>query len=814
MAIYSFNRRQVIVGFFLFSLSFLPLSITAQVTRGQLLRMFYTASTYHNNGNDEKAVETYREIATLAPQYPDTYLRMAELYDEADNVESAIVMYRKYINIEMDDEKVKEPRKRLRELEKRLGMEHYEDTELKQVQQLFAKYNVVQQTSSSKQIQQKSSVSSASTSSGGLQLFSEVDKEISIQQSTEGQLEDGEDNEHASEIKEYARPIQQIDDVNQGLSLFSLSALVETRNESLGNVEEDGVLEEERVELIKEAPLDVDADMATIDGEFARSGGLVEDEDVVIDDAFLAKVRMQPFTSTDVELTVSNLSVDECSAPLLTYAKRNRLIQYNIDPSKATGEIAQPANVEKFADMIAGKWVSSDCNSAGLETWIFDISQTGNVWYVTLDDQSGVYLEVDENFVHESWNAIKGIWAYDHSMSNMIKELKAKTVNAQIQNETLLFSFVTEHQYKPNKTVYTWSRNILDGVTGFIPFGGVVSQVGNTLINYISEKDQQKTYTTTIQFYLKVVTSNALHCEYVMSEKERSSDGEREIHKARKSCYLYKAVGQYTGFDFEMDIENDLLNKKLYSVLKTDAATDISKLYPLAQMTYYGAGTKKSISKAVGMMQKLAEQDNCQRAKAWLVPVCYNLSMDEEAYPLRVVRKQFRKYADETLGELLLENYPYAYSLQADMLVSGGVNTNQIVALYEKAASLGDVYAMYKLGMVYAEGQMADKDAAKAVSYLSKAAEGGYADAYLQLALLYRYGKLVEKDYRLYTKYLFSAINDGSVTALKELSNAHCLGLGVEQNFDMANQIKERYMRAVCDEWKEVLNMYGYNAIM
>lgn len=814
MAVSSFNRRQVIVGFFLFSLSFLPLSITAQVTRGQLLRMFYKASTYHNNGNDEKAIETYREIATLAPQYPDTYLRMAELYDEANNVESAIVMYRKYINVEMDDGKVKGPRKRLRELEEKLGMEHYEDTELEQVQQLFAKYNVVQQTSSSESNKQRSSVSSSSASPGSLQLFAESDKETSMQQPADKNIENEEDEELTPEVKEFARPISQSNDVNQGLSLFSLSALVETRNESLGNVEKGDVLEEERVELIKEAPLDVNADMATIDDEFVQSGGQDEDNNVVIDDAFLAKVRMQPFASADAGLAVSSIAVDECDVPLLTYAKRNRLVQYNIDPSKATGIIAMPANVEKLTDVLAGKWVSSDCNSAGHETWIFDISQTGNVWYVALDDQSGVYLEEDEDFVHESWNAIKGIWAYDHSMSNMIKELKAKTVNAQIQNETLLFTFVTEHQYKPNKTVYTWSRNILDGVTGFIPFGGVVSQVGNSLINYISEKDQQRTYTTTVQFYLKALTRSALRCEYVMSEKERSSDGEREIHKVRKSCYLYKTVGQYSGFDFEMDIENDLMNKKLYSVLKSDAATDISKLYPLAQMAYYGAGTKKSISRAVDMMQKLAEEDNCQRAKAWLVPVCYNLSMDEEAYPLRVVRKQFRKYADDILGELLLDNYPYAYSLQADILVSSGTNTNQVVDLFEKAASLGDVYAMYRLGMIYAEGQMAEKDATKTISYLSKAAEGGYADAYLQLALLYRYGKLVEKDYRLYAEYLFSAINDGSVAALKELSHAHYLGLGVEQNFDMANQIKEHYMRATCNEWKEVLNVYGYNTIL
>ena len=116
--------------------------------------------------------------------------------------------------------------------------------------------------------------------------------------------------------------------------------------------------------------------------------------------------------------------------------------------------------------------------------------------------------------------------------------------------------------------------------------------------------------------------------------------------------------------------------------------------------------------------------------------------------------------------------------------------------------------------MLYVDGQMEEKNASKAISYFTQAAEKGYADAYWQLALLYRAGKLVDKDYKKYAEYLFKAINDGSINALKELSEAFCLGLGVKQSFDIGNQMKMYYMQATNDEWKEVLNVYGYNTIL
>lgn len=811
MALFNCNKRLRLFGVLLLC-GGLMTPMVAQVTRGQLLRLFYKASSYQNSGNADKAIETYREIATLAPQYPDTYLRMAEVYEKSGDVESAIVMYRKYINLEMDDQKVKEPGKRLKELESKLGVEHYEEAEEQQVMALFAKYDVVKSIPQSNDSGAKDS--QTSSTNGTLQLFAQPNNEepkttiTTTVESAKAKDTEGGNETTKTVTPSYAQPVNM--GSGQGLALFSLSALVETRNEFVQNefAQQNDTSSEESIERIKTAPIDVTSDIASIDKGLNKDySNVTSDEKITLDMEFLNQVRVTN------EVAGKENQGDFCESPLLTYVKQDRLSLYRIDPTQATGNLEAETNVSNLGDILTGKWVSSECNGRGHETWMFEISQFGDTWTVSLDNLSGIYTGND-NILTESWHAIKSILAFDHDISSQIKELKSNSVNAQVQNGKVSFYFVSEHQYKPNENIYNWSRNILTGISGFVPFGGVVSKVGNSLLNYASEKDLQKTYTTTIEFNLRPVTSNALRCEYVISEKERSNLGEKEIYKDRNACLLYKTEFSYKGFDFTSDSENNLLNKKLYTLLKEEAKSDKSKLYPLACMEYYGAGTKKSISKAVELMQELAEQENCQRAKAWLIPVCYNLSLDEQAYPLRVVRKHFRSYADGLLEELKREQYPHAYSMQADIYVSNSTHLEDVLPLYTKAANLGDVYALYQLGMLYVDGQMEEKNASKAISYFTQAAEKGYADAYWQLALLYRAGKMVDKDYQKYAEYLFKAINDGSINALKELSEAYCLGLGVKQSFEIGNQMKMYYMQATCNEWKEVLKVYGYNTLL
>ena len=784
MALIGSNKQQRMRTIIVFLVGMLVVSVDAQVTRKKMLTSFYKATTYCNAGNPDKAIEILKEIAEQAPMYPDTYLRMAEIYDDAGNKESAVVMYRKYINLEMNDAKIKVPSERLRTLETELGMGHYEEKEEKQALELFAKYNVIQQTETADE-------------STPLQLFVDTDTKSVYGEENPKKVAENKQNESVAGKK--------------GLRSLSLSALIETRNENKREetsgeaakaVEEDAMVNKDQEVPASE---EREGNGGSLADEFMQVEDTGTEQDVVLDEEFLAKAYVPMDNVFD-----SISSASQCDMPLFIYPKRARLEEYGISRDLTIGVEQQKLRPEDLSAILSGRWVSSECKGNGRETWIFTVTQTGNLWHVALDDDSGVYLEEEDDFVDVSWNAIKNIWAYDHAMSNQIKELQAKTVKAEIKNEILSYTFVTEHQQKPHRTVWTWSRNILEGIADFIPFGGVVSQVGGTLIDYVAEKDQQKTYTTKLQFFVKAVTANVLKCEYVVSERERSSEGDKEIANYNNACYLYKVDDYYHGFDFVSDDGHDAITKKRYALLKQDVEGNPTKRYPLAYMYYCGAGTNKSLSKAVYHMQMLAEKENCNRAKAWLVPACYNLSMDE-TYSNRLVRKYFRNYAKEMLAELLVNEYAYAYSLQADILMSDETNIDKIVPLYRKAVSLGDVYALYKLGLVYVDGVIEERDAQKAIQYLTMAAEKGYANAYLELALLYKRGRLVTRDYTKYIEHLYCAIDCGSVEALKELSEAYYLGLGVVQNFNIANKIKNQYMQSSGEEWKEVLNVYGYN---
>ena len=173
MALYRISKQQAIRLLVVLLSATLTTPMVAQVTRKKMLVSFHKATTYNNAGNPDKAIATLREIAELAPMYPDTYLRMAEIYDQAGNKESAIVMYRKYINLEMDDAKIAKPSARLKALESELGMAHYEDTEEKIALQLFSAAQQVEPSKPNKPAQTSAThrTSEPSTSGGGLQLF-------------------------------------------------------------------------------------------------------------------------------------------------------------------------------------------------------------------------------------------------------------------------------------------------------------------------------------------------------------------------------------------------------------------------------------------------------------------------------------------------------------------------------------------------------------------------------------------------------------------------------------------------------------------
>ena len=112
--------------------------VAAQMTRGQLLRKYYQITQLHNSGKDAEAIALCEEITSMYPKLPDTYLRMAEIYYEGGEQEMALVMYRTYTSLEMDDKKAAQVGPRMKELEEKLGAKSFEQQEEEEFQKLMA----------------------------------------------------------------------------------------------------------------------------------------------------------------------------------------------------------------------------------------------------------------------------------------------------------------------------------------------------------------------------------------------------------------------------------------------------------------------------------------------------------------------------------------------------------------------------------------------------------------------------------------------------------------------------------------------------
>lgn len=116
-----------------FALLSLPPGIVAQTpTRNQLLQLYHKANVAKNKSDYETAIDRYGDIIRLVPQLPEPYLYIAELYDanssgNRKNQELAIFFYRKYIDVQLDDNKTISAQQRLVQLESAISISHYEE---------------------------------------------------------------------------------------------------------------------------------------------------------------------------------------------------------------------------------------------------------------------------------------------------------------------------------------------------------------------------------------------------------------------------------------------------------------------------------------------------------------------------------------------------------------------------------------------------------------------------------------------------------------------------------------------------------------
>ncbi len=709
----------------------------AQMTRGQLLRKYYQITQLHNSGKDAEAIAICEEITAMYPKLPDTYLRMAEIYYEGGESELALVMYRTYASLEMDDRKVAEINPRMKELEDKLGAKSFEQQEEEKFQKLMA--------------------------------------------------------ETAAREKE-PEPVSTPAFTSSATSLFDLSALIASANTKEPEPEPESEPEDEKTTVIvisteTEPEPEPEPEITT---------AIRQEAEEIITKAATTDVR--PDCSTPYLFSPHPEVVDEL------HLKRDG--QYN---AKVT-----PKRTFSSKNDLIGKWASSLFSAeTGREFIILDIDQMGSTLTAMINSESGLFLDKRNGMFKSSWNAVKSIWSSDGADFDAT-ELKGNATRGDYSEESFDFTFSLKKKDKPN--VAAIGRDIMDGLSLFIPFGALASRIGSTMLNYASRKITNEKFQTTINFSIKSVTENVLTCSYIVSERHTSTDGSRDMVIEERNFHLFRVPDSYKPYTYSSNIQENALYRAMYSKLETEAANDPDKLFPLAYMSFYGAGIGKKadeidrLTQAIVQMQKLADK-GCIRASAWLIPVYYNLSIDEKHYPMRLQRKKFRELSDHHMSTMLMAYNPYVYGLNGDILASGSSDPEEVAAEYEKGASQNDAYCLYNLGKAYKEGVIKTRDLDKSLEYFRKAAQQGYADAYWLIALAYKSGLGVTADYSQYINYLLKAIDAGSVEAIDELCVAYFWGIGVDRDIEMAQQVRRSYFYIKNNVWRDVLTLYGFPSI-
>ena len=87
-----------VIPFFLFLEGY-----AQQVTKEQLLKLFYKAQTALNSGQIDTAINAYVEVLKLSPGLPDTYLQLGNIYSsmttDAAALEKACICYANYLKL-------------------------------------------------------------------------------------------------------------------------------------------------------------------------------------------------------------------------------------------------------------------------------------------------------------------------------------------------------------------------------------------------------------------------------------------------------------------------------------------------------------------------------------------------------------------------------------------------------------------------------------------------------------------------------------------------------------------------------------------
>lgn len=470
------------------------------------------------------------------------------------------------------------------------------------------------------------------------------------------------------------------------------------------------------------------------------------------------------------------------------------------------------------AQNLTGVWVSEIMNNDGREKWIFNIrADVSHDCKIQFSKHSGVVNDdVDQSTTFRRAMAITKTYLQKTSiMSDTDYDVVNELASSKYDDKGFSFSFEVEKTYKAGNAVFNWGKNMVNNLSGMLPFGATINNFVNNFVTQKETKDRMKNANITYTFKCTNKADGILLVDVSSTVASLDENGRLKTKIGPSyTTQLFKMEQGYTFGHIDPNYGSEKYGKfePLFKKVKSDAALDINYNYPLAMLYYYGVGTDADEAKAVECMNALAMNDGDARAKAWLSSYFYTKAYTDD-WKNTMLRRKYMKSAQFWSDKMHQLKQKEWYGVKGDMCSSDQsrdiFNTMQDSAFYfyKLGDEAGDIYSTYRLGYMYMHSEK--PNLANAQTMLLKAANKGNADAVMELAKL----ALSQKDYEGYLKNLTLAADMGCPEAYEELSRAYTAGPSHGFKLDPKEgiQVKRLAAWAEKDNWIPILLSYGYD---
>jgi len=217
--------------------------------------------------------------------------------------------------------------------------------------------------------------------------------------------------------------------------------------------------------------------------------------------------------------------------------------------------------------------------------------------------------------------------------------------------------------------------------------------------------------------------------------------------------------------------------KKCINLLTQSAAEDREAALYLSIMYYFGLGVEKNSQSSLEYL--IQSQKNFYRLR----PLIY---LEKELISMvRDLVKQENPYALFILGDFYYYGKTGAYSQ----------DYKKAYRVYRKAADLGNVSAIYMVGLMNYNGIGILKDLHEAYNWIIKAAENNIIDAISKAGIMNYFGEGTVINYKLAHSLFLKASEGGESLSQYFLGVMYYKGEGCQKDRDLSRKwIKEAYL--------------------